>query len=306
MVPPALAVLGPAESVAQFRRDAAVPAIGGVARGEFFAGLGASLTDGGRYPLSGLSGDLWSPGEITVGYGPADRVAVRVRGAIWQVLSIDERGESAVPLDASTGDGTATDHGDFRITAAFAPFGAADGFSAGGLVEVKLPNTDETRGIGPNTTDVTLGLLGSWGFRRGRATAMLGIAILEAPLESFVQNDLAAYALELRLDASDRVRVFLSADGVANTRGVVPLGTEDRGRIGLVAELALRDWRLDGGIRRGYGRRGADWIFGVGVGRVWPGRPESDRGSRGRRRRASCSSSPPPASWAQGRANRPT
>lgn len=261
----AVAMWTPAGLGAQLRREAAVPAIGGVAAGELLAGAGVSRGWGVAAALSGLSGDLWSLGDITVAYGLADRASIALRGPAWQILSIHDRGASSVPLDPSVEDGAATDAGDFRVTMAFAPFGGRDGLSGGALVEVKLPTTDEMRGIGTNTTDVTLGAIVSWGSSSVRATGMLGVAILEAPLESFVQNDLAAYAVDVRLEASRRVAVSLSAKGLANTHDIIPLGTEDVGALGLSAELALGRWLLDAGVRRGYAGPGPDWALRAGA-----------------------------------------
>jgi len=260
-----VALTAPAPLRAQLHRDAPIPAIGGVARGELLFGLGLSSSRGVSQPLSGLSGDLWSLADVAVDYGLTDRAMIGVRGPAWQILSITSRRPSSVPLDPSAEDGTATDAGDFRVTVAFAPFGARDGLSAGALVEVKLPTTNETRGIGPNTTDVTLGVIGSWGSRRLRATGSLGVAILEAPLESFVQNDLVAYALDVRFRATEGLELSTFSKGLANTHDIIPLGTEDLGVAGVSAEVRLGSWRVDAGVRRGYAGNSPDWTLSAGL-----------------------------------------
>jgi hypothetical protein len=260
---------------AQLRREAPVQPVSGVLRGDLLFGLGVSYATGGTYPLAGFKGDLLAFPEITIGYGLGDRALVRVSGPAYQRLSIKETSTPSIPLDPGTADGSTGDAGDFRIATSFAPFGSADGFSAGGLVEVKLPNSDETHGIGTNTTDVTIGLLGSFGADKWRGTGTVGVAILQAPLEGFVQNDLVAYAFDLLLLASSRVRLSLGLRGLANTRRTIPVATESRGAAAVAAEWLAGPWRLDASIAHGYVGHTPDWRLAAGVAwaRTSSGRP---------------------------------
>jgi hypothetical protein len=250
---------------AQVRRAAPVQPVSEVSRGDLLLGLGALYSWGGYYPLSGFGGDLLGLGDITIAYGLGDRALIEVRGVAHQRLTIRERRPPSVPLDPSTENGTSRDAGDFRLSTSFAPIGGRLGFSAGALVEVKLPNTDHEKGIGPNTTDVAVSLLGSWGSERFRGTGTLGIAILEAPLENQKQNDLVAYAADLMFRASDHVRVSLGVVGLANLLEVTPLGTESRGALSGAAEWAVGDWRLDLGVQRGFAGGTPDWKIAAGA-----------------------------------------
>lgn len=250
---------------AQMRRASPLQPVSDVREGDLIVGIGLSHAWNSEHPLAAFGGDLWSLGEATIGYGLGDRALIVLDGTVRQRLAIDERGEPSVPLDSSTDDGTATDAGDFRVAVAFTPLGERLGLSYGAIVEVKLPNTTERAGIGPNTTDVTLGLLGSWGSRSVRATTMIGVAILEAPLENFEQNDLVAYAVDLSWRASRRFRLFGGTSGLGNTRRTVPLGTESRGVGYLGAEWAAGPWRFDVGIDRGHTGIAPDWRVGAGV-----------------------------------------
>lgn len=255
----------PTRLAGQLRRDAPVQPVSGVMRGDFLVGIGVGYEFGGTHPLSGFTGDLLSFPDITVGYGLGDRALIQLRGAAFQRLSISETTTPAIPLDPSTADGVTTDAGDFRITTSFAPFGSADGFSAGGLVEVKLPNSDETRGIGTNTTDVTIGLLGSWGADSWRGTGTIGVAILEAPLDEFEQNDLVSYAFDVLIRASRRVRLSVGVGGLASVRGTTPLGTESRGAAVLGLDWLAGPWRFDASLARGYVGNTADWRLAAGL-----------------------------------------
>lgn len=228
----------------------------------------AALAAGARFPLSGLEGDLLVPARATLAFGLADRVVLELRWDAWRILEIDRRTESAVPLDPGVEDGRTADVGDARFGVLFAPLDGASGAALGGRIEVKLPNTSEKKGIGPNTTDLRLSILGSLGTRRWRLTADVGVGILEAPLEAFEQNDVAAYAAELLVRPSGRVRISLGADGWASTRGRVPLGTEDRGEAGAGVELGLGPWLLDARLAAGYAGTSPDWTLEAGVGRL--------------------------------------
>lgn len=265
-----LLAAAPADGTAQLRRDATIPYVPD-APGRLLVGAGAAWEFDRAFPLSGLGGDLARLGVSTLAYSFAPGAVFRVQGDVRRVLSIEARRGSAVPLDEDVEDGTTSDVGDFRLAALFRVLGAARGPSAGVHLEATLPNSDEAKGIGTNTTDVRTTLFGSWGREAFRATGEVGVAILESPVETFEQNDLVAYAAEALLRPSSApLRVSLSVRGRANTRDLVPPGTEDRGRVRLRAELAAGPWRLDGGASRRYAGPGEDWGLELGVARVLP------------------------------------
>lgn len=257
----------------QMRRDPSVQPVAEIRRGDLLVGVGLSYGANQTFPLLGLRGDLLSVGRLTLAYGLADAVILEIRGDLQNVLYLEpdpdaapERPEPAVPLDPGTLDGTTHDFGDFRIGVLFAPIGSKEGLSAGGRLEVKLPNSDETRGIGTNTTDVRLSLLGGFGCGPVRATADLGVAILEAPLEGFEQNDVVVYSAELLYRMLEgRIRLALGLDGRAATRGHVLLGTEDLGEIRAGGEYAAGRLALDGEVALGYAGTSPDWAFRIGA-----------------------------------------
>lgn len=257
-----------ADLFAQSDRNPIVPHVDEARPGELLLGLGVELRSDARFPLSGLRGDLFVPAKLTFTYVPAPRVLLEVRGDLWRILEVEDRGPSAVPLDPEVADGTTTDFGDFELSAAYAPVKAGR-LTLGGLFRVALPNSDESRGIGTNTTNVLLALLGGVGVGRVHVAAEAGVAILEAPVETFEQNDALAYAAEIRFgDPADAVRVGMGVEGRASTRGRVPLGTEDRGEVRLAGEWlpAGRAWQIDGGVGFGYAGSSPAWTTFMGVG----------------------------------------
>lgn len=258
----------PAEAAGQLRRDPPVQPLGEERPGALLLGVGVGLAADGSFPLAGLRGDLFLPARLSVAWAPAPGVILEVRGDAWRILSIEERGPSHVPLDPAVDDGTTADAGDFRIGILARVLGAAEGLSAGLGLEVTLPNSDEEAGIGTNTTDVRLGVLGGYGGGAWRATGEVGVAILEAPLEPFVQNDVLAYAGELLHELAEGARLSLGFRGRASTRGRVPLGTEDRGEVGAGLEVGAGGWRVDGGVSAGYAGTSPAWTLMVGVART--------------------------------------
>lgn len=261
---PALAVEA-APLAAQASRQTIVPPAPETRRGDLLVGVGIHRSFDATFPLAGLSGDMWSLGRLTFAYGLGDRVLLEVAGDVWRVLNIERRSGPAVPLEPGVDDGTTADAGDFEISVAFTPLGAPRGLSGGALIGVKLPNSDERKGIGTNTTDVTLAALLSWGGERWRLGGLLGVGILEAPLEEFEQNDVLAYGVEGELDLATHGRLALGLEGRASTRDVVPLGTGDLAELRAAFEWRPREWGWDVAISRGLVGGAGEWSVGVGL-----------------------------------------
>lgn len=252
-------VCAPAPGYGQARRDPSLQPVSGVKAGSLLLGAGLAWAADRAFPLSGLEGNLLSVGRLSLAYGLADRVLLEIRGDVWQTLWVDEAGPSPIPLDADALDGRTGDVGDFRIGLLLAPIGGERGLSAGAHVEVKLPNSNEAKGIGSNTTDVRLALLGSYGARRWRVTLSIGVGILEAPAESFEQNDVVLYAGELLYRVGPGLRFAMGLEGRASTRDRVPLGTEDIGEVVIGADYRLGDWLVDVGLTRGLVEDSSEW-----------------------------------------------
>ncbi|MFQ5889482.1 MAG: hypothetical protein ACE5JR_05465 [Gemmatimonadota bacterium] len=259
----------PGHAVAQLRRAPTVQPVAEVSRGDLLVGGGSGYAADAEFPLSALAGDLVSVARLTVAYGLASRVLVMLEGDVYRVLTVQRAGLPAIPLDPGVADGTSGDVGDFRIGTLFSPIGGREGLSGGLRMEVKLPNSDETKGIGTNTTDFRFGVLGSYGVRRLRVTADVGVGILEAPLESFEQNDVLMYSGEILLRiAAGRGRLALGVDGRASTRDRVPLGTEDLGELRFGADYRAGGWLLDAHLSLGYAGTSPDWGVSAGVARL--------------------------------------
>ena len=240
--------------------------VGGVLSGEALIGVGVSHTGNVDFPLSGLVGDLTAFPELHAAWAIGPRVVLELRGAARKTLSIETRDSvPAIDLDPSLDGGTSRDVGDFELAVSFAPIGGSRGFSAGGHLAVRLPNSDETRGIGLNTTDVTIAGLFSWFSARWQATGWFGVSILEAPVEPFEQNDAFAYAVETHWYATPNWRLAIGTRGRASTRRVSPLGTGDLGEVRATLEWRRGPLAIDVGLGHGTTRMSGDWSVRAGV-----------------------------------------
>ena len=256
----------PVPAAGQLRRDPLVQPVGGARAGSGLLGVGLAHVGNATFPLGGLRGDLTSLPVVHAVWAVGPRVVFQVRGAARQVLSIEEReGAPAVELDPSVQSGTTRDVGDFELAVSFAPVGGPEGFSLGGHLGVKLPNSDETKGIGPNTTDVTIAALFSWASGRWGATGWFGVGILEAPTRLFEQNDAFAYAFESLWEASPEWRFSIGTRGRASTRRVSPPGSGDLGEVRASVEWRRGRIAVDAGLGRGYSEMSGDWTLRAGI-----------------------------------------
>src|SRR5215831_14715087 len=107
-----------------------------------------------RFPVSGLRGDVTKFLDTKLSFGMSPNVEFQMEWTVQNFLSINSRGPSAVPLKLGTNLNDSNDVGDAKLwmkmklrnETRIAP---AIGFRFG----VELPNSDQSRGIGLNTTN---------------------------------------------------------------------------------------------------------------------------------------------------------
>jgi hypothetical protein len=163
-----------------------------------------------RFALSGLRGDLTRIADTRLSFGLAPNVEFQIEWTVQNLLSIDQHGPSAIPLRLGASAADTNDVGDAKLWMKMklrnesrrAP---SIGFRFG----VELPNSNQARGIGTNTTnffstinagkrllDQKLSLFGN-----------IGLGILQAPVNQFTQNDVLLYGLAGIYTLSERVNV---------------------------------------------------------------------------------------------------
>jgi len=167
-------------------------------------------------PITRAVGDLYRYGTLRFDFGLAENVSIQIRGAIKQVLKSNSKT-------------IARDAGDFSVATIARvlpekPHCPAFGFR----VETKLPNTNQDRGIGNNTTDVTMSILATKQFGCALVFSDLGLVIMSAPRQINDQNDALVYGLGVSWRLNKKLQLAGEINGFTSPRNQIPLGTEDR------------------------------------------------------------------------------
>ncbi len=192
------------------------------------------------FPLSGLRGDVTRIADTRLSFGLAPNVEFQVEWTPQTFLSIKNR--SATPLSLklganasdtnSVGDATLWMKIKVRNESARLP-------SLGFRFGMQLPNSDETRGIGTNTTNVfgmvTIGK--KFDGEKVNLFGNLGVGILQTPLSNFSQNDVLLYGLASIYKVNDNLNLVGEVNGRHSTRKRAPLGTEDLSQARLGAQI---------------------------------------------------------------------
>jgi len=182
------------------------------------------------FPLSGLRGDVTKLADTRLSFGLAPNVEFQMEWTFQNFLSIKSRGPSAIPLKLGANDADSNDVGDARLWMKIklrnqTKIVPAVGFRFG----VELPNSNQARGIGTNTTNFYGMILAEKRFAGDKLNVFgnLGLGILTAPLEATSQNDVLLYGLAGTYAASETVSIVGEVNGFHSTRKRAPLGTED-------------------------------------------------------------------------------
>jgi hypothetical protein len=215
-------------------------------------------------PISMLHGDLYRFGMIRMDYALSSNVMLHIRGGIRESLHLDA-GQNTDDYDIQNG--RAADVGDFSI--AFIACLVPDTDRSPGMgfrVETRLPNTNQDRGLGPNTTDVTLSILMSKGMGTLSIFGDLGVGILTSPRQLNEQNDVLVYGLGIHWRFTRYFSLAGEINGFLSTRRSIPAGTEDRGcfRIGLA--WTFDKWSLEIFPEYGLTPREGTWGVVAGIG----------------------------------------
>ncbi len=219
--------------------------------GTLRAEIGFDFLQDVDFPLSGLSGDLTSVGVINFRMGVGKIAEVQVEGAIQNFLDIKSRGASFVPALQLTGTNSTRDSGDFSLSAKIRLL--PEGGRRPGLA-VKfgflMPNSNQARGIGTNTTNVFALLALQRHIRSVKFFGDLGLEILQSPNALFSQNDVLLYGGAFSAPLHRRVNLVGEVAGRYSSRKInaALTGTESQSqtRLGLQILAGGFTWDLAG------------------------------------------------------------
>ena len=231
---------------------------------------GVDFVQKARFPVSGLTGDLTRAGVIGINVGLAPNVEFQIEGVAQNVLSINSRGTSAIPLNLASNANSTSDIGDFTLWAKIklrneTRHAPSFGFRFG----VQLPNSNQARGIGLNQTNAYGQLLFGKKFgqdARVNTFGNLGIGILTAPTSLFSQNDVLTYGVASIVRLNRQFSLAGEVNGRANTRpGSGPLGTESQSEARLGMQIRASGLRFDFAGIKGLTKRSPRSGITVGV-----------------------------------------
>lgn len=209
-------------------------------------------------PITRITGTLHRYGTLRVDWGLADNVSFHIRGAVRQLLK-------------SNSQTVARDAGDFSLATvvrviAEKPHRPAFGFR----VETKLPNTNQDRGIGNNTTDITMSILSTKQFGSALVFSDLGLVIMSAPKQINDQNDALVYGLGALWSWNKSLQLAGEINGFTSPRDQIPLGTEDRSAARAGVSWKFSKLALEVMAVKGLTRREGDWGFTAGFSTQFP------------------------------------
>jgi hypothetical protein len=220
------------------------------------------------FPVSGLRGDETSVGVLDLRMGVGKIVEVQVEGAIQNFLDVKSRGTSFVPNLSLTGVNSTHDTGDFTLATKIRIL-KNDGRRPGlafkfGFI---MPNSNQSRGIGTNTTNVFALVALEEQIRKLTVFGNLGLEILQAPNALFTQNDVLIYGGAFKYPILRKVNVVAEVNGLYSSRNInnALIGTQSTGqaRLGLQIAAGGFTWDLAGirGLNKFDARSG--FIFGI-------------------------------------------
>lgn len=214
--------------------------------------VGVDFMQNAKFPVSGLTGDLTRVGVIGINVGLAPNVELQINGVLQNFLSVNSvTVPSPIPLGfVPTNTISTNDVGDFSLATKIKVRNETKrGPSIGIRFGVQLPNSNQARGIGLNTTNAFGSILFGKKFGQdGRVNTFgnLGLAILTAPTALFTQNDVLTYGFGSIVRLTNHINFAGEINGRANTRpGNGPLGTESQSEARMGVQVKASGLRFD-------------------------------------------------------------
>lgn len=235
--------------------------------------FGLDFLQDASFPLAGLRGDLTRVGVVDVRFGVSRAAEIQIQGTLRNFLSVSSQVPAFVTPNLSSGGTSTSDVGDFTVAGKFRLVEETESRPAFGLrVGFEMPNSDETRGIGLNTTNVFVTLLAQKHFGQLNLFGNVGLGILQAPAGLFTQNDVLLYGLGGIYPVTERVNVVGEVAGRWSARetpvvsALVATGSRSQARLGV--QVFAGGFRWDFAGIAGLTRDDPDTGFTFGVSRT--------------------------------------
>jgi len=224
-------------------------------------GAGRVLIEGGvdfahdqQYPVSGLEGNLWRIPTIGVSIGLSSIAELQIDGGLRQRLEVAKRNLGAPLASLVTMTGVTThDAEDIMIATKIRLLSETMGRPAIGVrFATKLPNASNESGLGLDTMDFYMSLLGAKTVQSVRVVGNMGFGILSDPTVPNRQNDVLTYGGSFARAMTEHAEFVGELNGRVSTRsgGAFP-GTETRGLLKFGGRYTRGTVRLDAGVSLG-------------------------------------------------------
>jgi hypothetical protein len=236
-------------------------------------GAGRVLVEGGveaahdqQYPVSGLKGNLWRVPTVGVSIGISSIAEFQIDGGLFDKLSINERRAAPLSSELTVSGSSTHDVSDTVVATKIRLMAESASRPALGVrFATKLPNASNESGLGLDTTDFYMSLLGAKTVQSIRVVGNFGFAILADPTSGNRQNDVLTYGLSFARAVTQQAEVVGELNGRVSTRsGEAFPGTESRGILKLGARYTRGLVRLDAGTY--FGLTTVDPTIGFTVG----------------------------------------
>lgn len=241
-----LFVLWPASFAAQ-QRPLLTQDVDLIQPGHILFEFGIDFLQNDRFPLSGLRGDLTSVGVIGINIGLGETAEFQLSGTTYNFLAVSGTSPSFVTPHLSADGRSTSGFGDFTLATKLRilPEGKhrpSLGFRFG----FQMPNSNQSRGIGLNSTNVFGTLLVGKHFGKLNTFSNVGIGILTAPTILFTQNDVLIYGVAGTYPLFKHVTLAGEINGRKSTRGgAAPLGTESLSQARFGVQVLAAGFRWD-------------------------------------------------------------
>lgn len=203
-----------------------------------------------KYPASGLAGNLTRMPTIGLSFGLSSIAELQIDGGFYNRLSITERNPALLGNLVTVPGTTTSDVEDFVVATKIRLLGEGDRRPALGVrFATKLPNAENESGLGTDTTDFYMSLLGAKTVQSLRVVGNIGFGILADPVQGDRQNDVLTYGASVARALTERAELVGELNGRVSTRSGDPFpGTESRGRLNLGGRYTRGSLRLDASV----------------------------------------------------------
>jgi len=205
-----------------------------ISDGSLVTELGFTYLDRARFPLSRLEGNELSAFDGGLNFGLGSRAEFQMRWVGQNFLWVRNNG------------GRRNDFGDLSLSTKIR---IIDEKGRRPIISFRptivLPNSNDAKGIGTNTTQFFGNIL--WGKTIGRAFVFgnIGLGILEDPVRLRSQQDVLTYGLAAVIPIGSRFNLVSEWNGQENAQEFPSPGGEDHGQIRLGLQFRAAGIRWD-------------------------------------------------------------